>query len=276
MQKDMCQIVLSVVLALIALVRMHGWTDEGRIRATTATVDAARITQADREPGNWLTHGRTYAEQRYSTLHQIHADNVRHLGLAWFHDTHTSRGLEGTPLAVDGVLYATGPWSVVYAIDGRTGKRLWEYDPQVPRHWAKYACCDVVNRGAALWQGKVYVGTIDGRLVALDAATGQVVWDTLTIDPGKPYTITGAPRIVKGKVIIGNGGAEFGVRGYVSAYDADTGALLWRFYTVPGDPSQPFENAAMVLAASTWHGRQWWIVGGGGNGVGLVGVRPRA
>jgi quinohemoprotein ethanol dehydrogenase len=264
MQTNMCQIVLPVVLILIALVQMPGWADEARIRAATATVDAVRLTQADREPGNWLTHGRTYAEQRYSPLRQIHADNVSQLGLAWFHDTHTSRGLEATPLAVDGILYATGPWSVVYAIDGRTGTRLWEYDPQVPRHRGQYACCDVVNRGAALRQGKVYVGTIDGRLVALEAATGRVVWDTLTVDPGQPYTITGAPRVVKGKVIIGNGGAEFGVRGYVSAYDAETGALLWRFYTVPGDPSQPFEHAAMVRAAPTWHGRQWWVIGGGG------------
>ena len=235
-----------------------------RARAATSSVDDARLRAAAGEPGNWLTHGGTYAEQRYSTLEQIRADNVGQLGLAWSFDTHTNRGLEATPIVADGILYTTGSWSVVFAIDARSGRLLWSYDPQVPREKGKDACCDVVNRGVALYKGKVYVGTLDGRLVALDAATGQVAWETLTVDPSRPYTITGAPRVVDGNVLIGNGGAELGVRGYLSAYDAQTGKLAWRFYTVPGDPSKPQESPALEHALPTWHGDQWWKVGGGG------------
>jgi len=235
-----------------------------RARAATSSVDDARLRGAAGEPGNWLTHGGTYAEQRYSTLEQIRADNVAQLGLAWSFDTQTNRGLEATPIVADGILYTTGSWSVVFAIDARSGHLLWSYDPQVPREKGKDACCDVVNRGVALYKGKVYVGTLDGRLIALDAANGQVVWETLTVDPSRPYTITGAPRVVEGNVLIGNGGAEFGVRGYLSAYDAQTGKLAWRFYTVPGDPSKPQESPALERALPTWHGDQWWKVGGGG------------
>jgi quinohemoprotein ethanol dehydrogenase len=238
-------------------------TPEQRARRAAAAVDDARLAGADAEQGDWLTHGRTYGEQRYSPLAQIHEGNVGALGLAWFLDTQTTRGLEATPLVADGILYTTGSWSVVFAVDARTGKPLWTYDPQVPRAAGRNACCDVVNRGVALYAGRVYVGTLDGRLVALDAATGAVDWEVVTVDQSKPYTITGAPRVVKGKVILGNGGAELGVRGYVSAYDAATGALVWRFYTVPGDPSQPFESPALERAARTWTG-EWWKMGGGG------------
>ncbi len=230
----------------------------------TAWVDAQRIDQADSQPGAWLTYGRTYDEQRYSPLKDITSDNVADLDLAWYWDTGTTRGLEATPIVVDGVMYSTGSWSAVWAHDARTGELLWEYDPEVPREWGKFACCDVVNRGVAAYEGRIYVGTLDGRLVALDAATGAVAWDVQTTDRERPYTITGAPRVVKGKVIIGNGGAEYGVRGYVSAYDAESGEMAWRFYTVPGDPSEPFENEAMETAAGTWRGGKWWEVGGGG------------
>lgn len=226
-------------------------------------LDAARIVNADKEPQNWLSYGRTYDEQRFSTLTKINDSNVRNLGLAWYFDTNTMRGLEATPIVVDGVIYTTGSWSVVWAIDARTGKQLWMYDPQVPKSWGVKACCDVVNRGVAVYQGKVFVGTLDGRLVALDASSGKPVWEVNTIDRDKPYTITGAPRVVKGKVLIGNGGAEFGVRGYVSAYDAATGQQAWRFYTVPGDPSKPQASAALTKAAQTWKG-EWWKIGGGG------------
>lgn len=229
-----------------------------------ANVDGARITNANSEPGNWLSTGRTYDEQRYSPLDQINQDTAKQLGLAWHWDTKTRRGLEATPLVIDGVMYTSGSWSVVWAHNAKTGELLWEYDPQVPREWAKYACCDVVNRGVAAWKGRIYVGTIDGRLIALNAATGKPDWDVLTIDNTKPYTITGAPRIVKDKVIIGNGGAEYGVRGYVTAYDAATGEQAWRFYTVPGDPSQPQDSKTMEMAAATWRGTDWWKVGGGG------------
>ena len=228
-----------------------------------AQVDATRIVQADQDPGNWLTTGRTYSEQRYSPLTKIDAGNVKQLGLAWFVDLDTHRGQEATPLVIDGVLYSTSAWSKVQAIDAASGKLLWQYDPKVPGETGVKACCDTVNRGVAAYQGKLFVGTLDGRLVALDAATGNEVWSVVTVDQTKAYTITGAPRVIKGKVIIGNGGAEFGVRGYISAYDAATGKMLWPFYTVPGDPSKPFEAPILAEAAKTWHG-EWWKLGGGG------------
>ena len=227
------------------------------------SVDDAALRGADGRTGDWLTHGRTYSEARFSPLDQIKSSNVRELGLAWSFDTESTRGLEATPLVAGGVMYTTGPWSVVFALDARTGKLLWKWDPKVPGPYGERACCDVVNRGVALYKGKVYVGILDGRLAALDAATGKLLWQVTTVDQSQAYTITGAPRVVKGKVIIGNGGAEFGVRGYVSAYDAETGKLSWRFYTVPGDPSKPFESKAIEQAAKTWNG-EWWKFGGGG------------
>jgi PQQ-dependent dehydrogenase (methanol/ethanol family) len=228
-----------------------------------ARVDAARIIAADREPQNWLTHGRTYSEQRYSPLDNINMANVGELGLAWSLNLDTSRGQEATPLVIDGVMYSTSAWSKVQAIDAATGKLLWQYDPKVPGETGVKACCDTVNRGVAAYEGKLFLGTLDGRLVAIDAATGKEVWSVVTVDQKLAYTITGAPRVIKGKVIIGNGGAEFGVRGYVSAYDQATGKLAWRFYTVPGDPSKPFEAPVLETAAKTWKG-EWWKLGGGG------------
>lgn len=228
-----------------------------------ADVDAERLANAGSDAADWLTYGRTYDEQRYSPLDQVNGGTVGRLGLAWFADLDSDRGQEATPLVVDGKLYVSTAWSIVKAYDAATGTLLWTYDPEVPRETAVNGCCDVVNRGVAMWRGRIYVGTFDGRLVAINAATGKPVWSVQTTDPAKPYSITGAPRIVKGKVLIGNGGAEYGVRGYVSAYDADSGKLAWRFYTVPGDPSKPFENAAMASAAKTWSGK-WWTLGGGG------------
>ncbi len=212
---------------------------------------------------NWSKHGFTDHEQRFSPLNQIDDKNVDRLGLVWSFETRTYRGLEATPLVVDGILYTTASWSVVFAIDARTGKEIWNWDPQVPRSYAYRACCDVINRGVALYQGKVYTGTLDGRLAALNAKTGKVIWEVVTVDQSQPYTITGAPRVIGGKVIIGNSGAEFDVRGYVSAYDGETGEQLWRFHTVPGNPSEPFESPALEKAAKTWSG-EWWKSGGGG------------
>ena len=232
--------------------------------AVAARVDDARIRNADRESGNWMSYGRTYDEQRYSPLDRIGAANVGTLGLAWYYDLDTAaRAQESTPLVIDGVMYVTSAWSKVFALDAATGRELWRYDPKVPGAAGINACCDVVNRGVAAWEGRLYLGTLDGRLVAIDAETGKPAWEVMTVEPGSRYTITGAPRVVKGKVIIGNGGGEMGVRGYVTAYDAATGQQVWRFYTVPGDPSKPFENPALELAAKTWKG-EWWKLGGGG------------
>ena len=236
-------------------------TRQAEIRHATISIDAKRIAAADSEPGNWLSHGRTYDEQRYSPLDQINTDNIASLGLAWHWDTDTKRGLESTPIVVDGVMFSTGSWSVVWAHDAKTGELLWKYDPQVPRDWGKFACCDVVNRGVAAWKGRIYAGTLDGRLIALDAASGALDWEVQTTDRSKAYTITGAPRIIKDKVIIGNGGAEYGVRGYITAYDTATGAQLWRFYTVPGNPADGFESPAMEAAAATWRGGKWMVLG---------------
>jgi PQQ-dependent dehydrogenase (methanol/ethanol family) len=227
-----------------------------------ADVDAARQLAADSEPGTWMSAGRTYSEQRYSPLTMINKGNVKNLSLAWYGDIDTERGQESTPVVVDGVLYVTSAWSMVKAYDAATGEKLWEYDPKVDRSTGQIACCDVVNRGVAAWKGKIYLGALDGRLIALDSKTGKVAWSVQTTDLKAPYTITGVPRIVKGMVIIGNAGAEYTCRGYVSAYDADTGKLKWRFYTVPGKPGDPTNTPELEKAAKTWTG-EWWKFGGG-------------
>jgi quinohemoprotein ethanol dehydrogenase len=249
---------------LMSLRTLMGMVVIVALQATGAEVTDERLVAADGEPHSWLSHGRNYAEDRESPLTQITRTNVAQLGLAWYFDTDTTRGLEATPLVIDGVMYTTGSWSTVFALDAATGALLWSYDPRVPRAWGVNACCDVVNRGVAAAGDNVYLGTLDGRLVALNRHSGDVVWEVLTIDPARPYTITGAPRVVKGNVIIGNGGAEYGVRGYLSAYDAISGDLIWRFYTVPGNPADPYESDAMRLAAATWSGDVYWQVGGGG------------
>ena len=256
---------LAICLALLVLSGCHSSSPSSSPskNSSPANVDAARLLSAGSDAGNWMTYGRTYSEQRFSPLKQVNDQNAGQLGLAWSFDLDTHRGQEATPLVADGVMYFSSAWSKVFALNAATGEKLWSYDPKVPPEWAINACCDVVNRGVAVWEGKVFVGTLDGRLVALDAATGKPVWETLTIDPQFRYTITGAPRAVQGKVLIGNGGAELGVRGYVSAYDADTGKLAWRFYTVPGDPAKPFEAPILEKAAKTWTG-DWWKLGGGG------------
>lgn len=260
-----CCSVLALVLVLVVSGCDSGKiTGEESAREVVANIDGRRIVDADSEPHNWLAHGRTYDEQRYSLLSQITEQNVTGLGLSWFYEFETKRGMEATPIVVDGVMYVTGSWSRVYALNAVTGELLWEHNPRVPPAWAVNLCCDVVNRGVAVWKGKVYVGTLDGRLIALDAKSGQQIWSVQTTPTDRPYSITGAPRIVKDKVIIGNGGAEFGVRGFVSAYDTETGEMVWRFYTVPGNPAEPFENPALEMAVETWKGGEWWEVGGGG------------
>ncbi len=230
---------------------------------TVASVDGNRIIHADKEPGNWMSHGRDYSEQRFSPLAQINKDTVSDLGLSWSYQFDSTRGLEATPLVIDGTLYVTGNWSVVYAFDAVTGELKWTFDPQINKgEVGPKICCDAVNRGVAAWDGKIFVGTLDGRLIAIDAETGQQKWSTQTTEKGKYYSITGAPRVVKGKVLIGNGGAEFGVRGYFSAYDADSGKMLWRFYTVPDNPANE-TDPTMIEISKTWSG-EWWKLGGGG------------
>jgi len=233
------------------------------IKKVTTSIDDNRLLNADETPEDWLSYGQNYAEDRYSKLNQINKKNVSKLELKWALNLGTKRGIEATPLVVDGIMFLTSTWSKVHAINARTGEQIWSYDPKVPRSFGENLCCDVVNRGVALYKGRVIFGTLDGRLIALDASTGSKEWEIVTVDQTKHYSITGAPRIVKGMVIIGNGGAEFGVRGYITAYDAITGEKKWRLFTVPGDPSKPFESEALKMAAITWSG-EWWKYGGGG------------
>ena len=250
----------------------------GACGAGSSQVDGDRIAAADNS-SDWPSYGKGYSEQRFVPLEDINRATVGKLGLAWYADFDTDRGQEATPLMADGVLYTSTAWSKVYAFDAATGKPLWHYDPQVAGAKGFDACCDVVNRGVALWQGKVYVGALDGRLIALDAKTGAVLWSVQTTDPAKPYTITGAPRVVKGKVLIGNGGAEYGVRGYVTAYDANSGKKLWRFYTVPRPDGKPDgEVSDRVLrekAAGSWFDGAWKQTGGGGTAWDAMAYDPQ-
>ncbi len=233
--------------------------------SSVGLIDDERIINAESEPGNWIAHGRTYEEQRFSPLSKINKESVTDLGLAWYKDMGTNRALEATPIVVDGIMFFTSTWSRVYAVEAKTGKTVWKFDPEVPGEWARKACCDIVNRGVAVYEGKVFFASLDGRLFSLNAETGEKIWEVDTItDRTRAYTITGAPRAAKGKVFIGNGGAEYGVRGYVTAYDTETGEQVWRFFTVPGDPSLGFEDPAMEMAAKTWKGTDWWEFGGGG------------
>ncbi len=251
---------LARIMALTAalLVGSVGWV------AAATTVDGAAI--ADEKSGaNWLSYGRTYNEQRYSPLKQITADNVGGLGVAWFMDLPGQKSLLSTPLAVDGILYFSGSYSVVFAVDTRTGKKLWTYDPKtIDAAGERLRVMWDSNRGISYWKGRIFVATADGRLNAIDAATGAEIWSTMTVDPKLPYFINGAPRVFNDKVIIGNGGTEWGpLRGYVTAYDTATGKQVWRFYTVPGNPADGFEDDTQAMAAKTWHG-EWWKHGGGG------------
>lgn len=232
--------------------------------ATTAVDDTALANEADGR--NWLAYGRTYSEQRYSPLTQLNDDNVAELGLAWHMDLPNDRSLVGTPLVVDGILYFEGSYNVVYAVDAKSGDLKWRYDPNViDTAGRRLRVMWDTSRGLAYWNDKVYTATVDGRLIAIDAATGKEVWNTLTVDPRKALFITGAPKAMNGKIVIGNGGTEWGPsRGYASAYDAETGEQAWRFWVVPGNPADGFENPAMEMAAKTWTG-EWWEHGGGGN-----------
>lgn len=249
---------VGAALALLVAACSGGGADPAD-KGTTG-IDGARIIKAD--GAEWLSYGRTYDEQRYSPLDQINPGNIGELGLAWSADMDTARGQEATPLVIDGKIYVTTAWSKVKAYDAATGKPLWDFDPKVPGETGVKACCDVVNRGLAAWGNMLFLGTLDGRLIALDRGTGREIWSKVTVDQDKSYTVTGAPRVIDGMVIIGNGGAEFGVRGYVAAYDAATGKQLWRFYTVPDRPGAN-EADYLKAAESTWKG-EYWNIGGGG------------
>ena len=267
------QIIAALGVAALTTIAILGGCQatgsaSGSAAATSSStlVDSQRLLAADapQNAGVWMMYGRDYNEQRFSPLTQINADNVSRLGLAWFADL-TERGgvYETTPVVVNGRIFVTSPWSKVYAFDAKTGQKLWKYDPKVPGEYAVKLCCGIVNRGVAVWKGKVIWGTLDGRLIAVNAATGEKVWEVQATDPNKWLSITGAPRIADGRIFIGEAGSEFEERGYLAAYDTETGKELWRWWAVPGDPSKPFEQPELKWAAKTWKG-DYWKFGGGG------------
>ncbi|HXC59661.1 MAG TPA: PQQ-binding-like beta-propeller repeat protein, partial [Steroidobacteraceae bacterium] len=240
----------------------------GAAAVLSGLLSSAMAAAPAAKPGEWTTHGGGDSEQRYSPLTQINAENVSQLGLAWYTQLSEGGGYQSTPLIIDGRMYVTTPWSKVYAFDAKSGKQLWKYDPSVPREMAGTSlCCNISNRGVAYWKGKIIWGTLDGRLVAVNAQTGKKVWETQVTDKTMAYSITGAPRIGNGIVFIGEGGGEFYTRGFLAAHDAETGKALWRFWTVPGNPAKGPDHAAsddvMAMAAKTWSG-EWWKAGGGG------------
>ena len=257
----------GLVLAAIAAVAVVALAGIWLLWKPPGWVDEARILQAaEAEPGSWIAHGQTYDELRFPTLTQINRDSVKDLGLAWSKELDNRHRAQSTPLVIDGILYFTDAWSIAYAVEAVSGAELWRYDPGTDKRSMRYACCGgAINRGMTAYKGKLYFGTFDARLIALDQTTGELAWevDTSVTPSNNPYTITGAPRAVHDKVFIGQSSSEFGLRGYLSAYDAETGELAWRFFTVPGDPSQPFEHPELEQAAATWSG-QWWKYGGGG------------
>ncbi len=270
-------------IILLSKIAYRLWAAPAVLWATSAAysqthakvVDDKTLRNAASGTSEWVTYGRDYSNTRFSPLKEINTTNVQQLGLAKVWPTQALGAMEATPLVHDGMLYGTLSYGMVFAYDLHTGERVWQYDPKVSYEAQQHGCCGVVNRGVALYQGRVYVGAMDRRLIALDAKTGKVDWEVQTTPPDEWYTSTGAPIIVKGKVIIGNGGAEYAVRGFFSAYDAVTGKLDWRFYTVPGDPSKPFENPALAPAAKTWTG-EWWKKGGGGTAWDSIAYDPVA
>ena len=264
--------VLGLLLSVLIGCAMQG----GKGETGTASADSAanvtgeRLLKARDEPGEWMTYGGTYSEQRFSALKSIDAGNVAKLGLQWFADYETNQDQHGSPLYIDGVIYVSTARNFVYAFDGKTGKQLWRYNPMIQGQRLRYNV-GLVNRGIAAWRGKIIMGTLDARLVAIDARTGKEVWSTDTVPASlglgemtNHYAITMAPRVAKGKVFIGASGGEFGVRGWIAAFDAETGKEVWRFWTVPGDPSKGFESKALERAAKTWKGEWWKVAGGGG------------
>ncbi len=264
------QMGLSVMLSVALLTACGKKTEVAATSGPAANVTAERLTNAASEPAQWMTYGGTYSEQRFSQLKKIDSGNVGTLGLQWFADYTTNQNQHGSPLFVDGVLYVSTARNVVHAFDGKTGQMLWTYNPNIQGERLR-SNLGLVNRGLAAWNGKIIMGTLDARLVAIDAKTGKPAWDIDVVpeslglgDMGNKYSITMAPRIAKGKVFIGGSGGEFGVRGFIAAYDADTGKEAWRFWTVPGDPAKGFESKALETAAKTWEGEWWKVAGGGG------------
>jgi alcohol dehydrogenase (cytochrome c)/quinohemoprotein ethanol dehydrogenase len=257
-------------LSLLLPIAIAGVAQAASPLAKPAAVTQERLLKGTSDPHQWATYGGSFSEQRFSPLKQINTQNVKNLGLTWFADYDTNQNQHGSPLYIDGVIYVSTARNVLHAFDAKTGKRLWTYNPVIQGERLRHNL-GLVNRGIAAWNGKIYMGTLDARLVAVDAKTGKAVWDTDTVPASlglgtmaDNYSITMAPRIARGKVFVGASGGEFGVRGWIAAYDAETGKEAWRFWTVPGDPAKGFESKALERAAKTWNGDWWKLAGGGG------------
>lgn len=265
------QLITFSILASIALFFTYCQTEAPLVKGSaehiakvTGAIDDETLGNANANQGDWLSYGRNYQEDRYSALDQITKENVSELGLAWAAELGTKRGLLATPIVVDGIMFFSGPFNKVWAYDTRTGKEIWQFTHDYNTDANIDLCCGFSNRGLAMYKGDLFMGTLDGKLLSIDASNGTKNWEIMTVPEGEHYSITGAPRIVKGNVIIGNGGAEIGARGYVTAYDTETGEQQWRFYTVPGDPAKPYEHPDLEEAAKTWNGTEYWKQGGGG------------
>ncbi|HSG55969.1 MAG TPA: PQQ-binding-like beta-propeller repeat protein, partial [Paracoccaceae bacterium] len=260
----------STLLAGFALA-LVGCQSTSAPQAVAAAPAASADPLANPAPSEWTSDGRDYTAQRFSPLTQVTAQNVDQLGLAWFADLDTYRGVEATPLYADGVLYNTLSWNITTAYEARTGQVLWTYDPQTPREFGRLACCEPVSRGLAMYGDKVVIATLDGRLIALDKRTGQPVWSTRTfeVDSGYAYSITGAPRVFGDLVVVGQSGGDLGVRGFVSAYDVNTGEQAWKFYLTPSPTDTPdgaASDSVNALMRETWADEGMWRqLGGGAN-----------
>ncbi len=253
-----------------------GLETSGFTPTSFANISRERLLNIDEEPGQWLTEGRDFGKSHYSPLEQINLDNIDELGFAWEYRTDTHRGMEANPIVVDGVLFTSGTTGRAYALNAMTGEEIWQFNPESDGQVNRYTCCDEVNRGVAVWDGMVYVASLDGRLFALDAQTGEVAWEVDTfIFKDRAYTSSGAPEVAGDVVVIGNAGADYDARGYVSAYDLKTGEFAWRFFTVPGDPALGFEHPEMELAAQTWDPDSRWDVGGGGTAWNAMAYDPQ-
>lgn len=263
MHKALILSLMSLVLAATGGCARKPAPDTGN--AGPGQINNQRLLDLDREPGTWLTGGRDYQQSYYSPLTAINRDNVSQLGYAWHHDLDFEHGYEATPIVVDGVLYGSGPTGIAFALDAESGEEIWHFKPDIDQGFVRKVCCGVVNRGVAVWEGSVFVASLDGYLYALSRADGSVTWRTDTFtDRERGYTITGAPYIANDLVIIGNAGGEFDARGYVTAYDVATGEQRWRFFTVPGNPEDGFEHPELEAAAKTWDPESLWQVGLGG------------
>jgi quinohemoprotein ethanol dehydrogenase len=248
---------------LMTLVLASASAGDSHTTSKAGDVTDARVIAGASGGRNWLVLGGDFGSRHYSPLRQIDSGNVSRLGLAWVLDIDSPMGLATEPIVVDGTIYATASLDRIYAIDAATGRLQWHFDPHVRLSVMRNSWAARTNRGVAVYRGKVYFGTGDCRLVALDAATGKELWSSPVCVDTTQTGITGAPTVGDGKVYIGYNGSDTGVRGSLVAFDADSGRLAWRFWNVPGDPARGFESRALRMAARTWSGDHWWRVGGG-------------